>query len=114
MSAAIRSIFAVAAIGLAATAWIDRASAQATRMDEASDTADRAVAQRIRQGLLADGSLSFQARRIGIEVRNRVVTLRGTVKAADERSRIRSLARRAGSIRVVDQLRVERQPAVGP
>jgi hypothetical protein len=75
-----------------------------------SRDADRALAAKIRQSLLADRSLSGLARSIDIATSGGTVTLRGVVSTMTEKSTIEAKARdAAGPSRVFNLLEVSSQ-----
>lgn len=59
-----------------------------TSFDQSESTADRTITQRIRQALIADDSLSTNAKNIKIITINGVVTLRGPVASFQEKDAI--------------------------
>lgn len=68
-------------------------------------SADMAITTRIRSALLADDSLSFEAKNVKILTRNGKVTLRGAVSNARERGAVEGIARDvAGEGNVENQL----------
>jgi osmotically-inducible protein OsmY len=80
-----------------------------TPMDQGNSEADRTITQSIRQELVKNDRLSSNGKNIKIITVDGVVTLRGPVKSAEERSTIASVAQRAGGVKRVDnQLEIER------
>ena len=78
-----------------------------TPFDQSETEADRTLTQRIRQGIVADDSLSVTARNVKIISINGVVTLRGPVKSEEERSRIVATAQQiAGKNNVQNHLEI--------
>lgn len=76
-------------------------------VDEGNTDADRELSQRIRKSIVADDTLSVNAKNVKITSRAGEVTLSGAVANADERSRVESDAERvAGSRHVNNQLEI--------
>jgi hyperosmotically inducible periplasmic protein len=68
---------------------------------------DRAITQKIRQAIHQDKSLSTYAHNVKIITQNGMVTLRGPVRSADEKSNIEAKAVTvAGQGNVTDQLEI--------
>ena len=87
----------------------DTNSAAPTPMDQGNNASDLKITQKIRQAVMADGSLSFTAKNVKIITQNGKVTLRGPVNSEDERSRIEAAARKVAGTAVVDnQLEVKK------
>lgn len=87
----------------------DRNRSTLTPMDQGSSEADRKLTQQIRQAVVADKSLSFTAKNVKIITINGKVTLRGTVKNDDERSKVAAAAKRvAGDAQVENYLEVSK------
>lgn len=63
---------------------------------------DRNVTQEIRQKLMADGSLSMQAKNVVITTRDGIVTLKGTVNTEAEKRSIEEKAKTASGARSVN------------
>jgi len=85
----------------------DRSDAAVTPMDQSENEADRTLTQRIRQAVVADDSLSTNAKNVKIIIQNGAVTLRGPVKNEDERKKIVSKAQQlAGEKNVNNQLEI--------
>jgi osmotically-inducible protein OsmY len=79
---------------------------QAARADPATDS-DRALTQRIRQALMDDQRLSSEAKNVSVVSRQGNVTLRGTLRSADEKSAvIAAVVAITGPGTVVDELTV--------
>lgn len=88
----------------------DRKASALTPGDQGESEADRTITQRIRQGVVGDDGLSMTAANVKIITVNGVVTLRGPVKDAQERSTIGAIAQRvAGVTRVDNQLEIASQ-----
>jgi len=87
----------------------DTNSAALTPMDQNNNQTDLNITQKIRQAVMADGSLSFTAKNVKIITQNGKVTLRGPVNSAQERDAIDAAARKvAGSAQVDNQLEVKK------
>lgn len=85
----------------------DRDDKTLTPFDQSETEADRTLTQRIRQGIVADDSLSMSARNVKIITANGVVTLRGPVETEEERSKIVAAAQQiAGKNNVQNQLEI--------
>lgn len=69
-----------------------------TRMPEG----DQLLAQRIRDKILNDSTLSDNAKHINIKVLDGNVTLRGLVDSDDERNRIADMVRTTNGVRQID------------
>ena len=86
----------------------DRDSKTLTPMDQSENKADRTITQRIRKAVVADHSLSTNAKNVKIITNNGVVTLRGPVKSEHEKTKIVAKAQQAAGVtKVDDQLEVE-------
>jgi hyperosmotically inducible protein len=80
-----------------------------TPFDQGNSQADLDTTQSIRKALMADDTLSQDAKNIKVVTNNGVVALRGAVKSDAERSTVDSIARRyAGANRVDNQVDVAR------
>lgn len=85
----------------------DRNSANPTPLDQKENETDLKITQRVRQAVMADGSLSFTAKNVKIITQNGKVTLRGPVKTTQERDAIASAARNvAGVTQVENQIEI--------
>lgn len=85
----------------------DRSRSAVTPMDQGESEADRTITQQIRQAVMRDKSLSFNAKNVKIITLNHQVTLRGPVKSAAERTAIESAAKQvAGVSSVENQLEI--------
>jgi osmotically-inducible protein OsmY len=72
-----------------------------------NDDGDLQLTQQIRQAVVADDSLSMNARNAKIIVQDQVVTLRGPVASTDEKAALERIAVRfAGTRRVVNELEI--------
>ena len=80
-----------------------------TPMDQGGSETDRTLTQEIRKAVMAKDGLSTNAQNVKIITIDSIVTLRGPVKTADEKSTIVALATKTPGVRRVDdQLEVER------
>lgn len=87
----------------------DANGAALTPMDQNNNSTDLQITQKIRQSVMADGSLSFTAKNVKIITQNGKVTLRGPVNSPEERNAIDAAARKvAGSAQVDNQLEVKK------
>ena len=85
----------------------DRNAAALTSGDQGGSDADRAVTQRVRQGVSGNDELSSNAKNVKIITQNGVVTLRGPVETDKEKSEIAAIAKGVdGVTRVDNQLEV--------
>lgn len=88
----------------------DASDATATPFDQSESETDRTMTQRIRQAVVADDSLSTNAKNIKIITINGVVTLRGPVDSETERLRVLAKAQElAGPKNVKNQLEINEQ-----
>lgn len=78
-----------------------------TPLDQQENAADLEITQKIRQAIIADTTLSVNAKNIKIITANRSVTLRGVIANADERKKIVTCANKvAGRQNVSDLLEI--------
>jgi len=78
-----------------------------TPLDQGNSQADLDTTQSIRKAVVADDTLSTDAKNVKIITNNGVVTLRGPVKSDAERSAVEAVAKKnAGANRVDSQLEV--------
>jgi len=85
----------------------DRSDATKTPTDQSENDADRAITQALRQNIVADSSLSANAKNVKIITVDGTVTLRGPVKSEKEKAYIVAQAQQiAGVKRVDDQLEI--------
>jgi osmotically-inducible protein OsmY len=90
----------------------DRDGMMPTPTDQSNDPADVAVTRQIRQSITADESLGIDARNVKVITAGGVVTLRGPVADAREKSTIDAIARRTTGVKQVhNQLEVARTDA---
>jgi hyperosmotically inducible protein len=79
----------------------------ATPLDQGNNQADLETTQQIRKAIMADDSLSNDAKNVKIITSGGIVTLRGPVRSETERANIELKARKAaGTERVVDELEI--------
>ncbi len=89
----------------------DRDDRTATPMDQGGSEGDRTITAEIRKQITDSDALSMNAKNVKIITQDGVVTLRGPVKTAQEKTTVAGIARKqAGVKRVDDQLEVERNP----
>lgn len=85
----------------------DRTGDTKTSGDQSESEMDRGITQRIRQAVVADDSLSTQAKNTKIITANGVVTLRGPVASSQEKAQIATLANQVDGVkRIENQLEV--------
>lgn len=85
----------------------DRDGDTLTPGDQSSDPADVELTRRIREAVVADESLSTSAHNVKIITVNGVVTLRGPVASAQEKTKIAETAKKlAGTKQIENQLEV--------
>jgi len=88
----------------------DRNGDTLTSGDQSENQADRTLTQQLRRELMADQSLSTDAKNIKVITSNGVVTLRGPVNTPKEKSTIEAKAQSiAGASKVDNQLEVIRR-----
>jgi osmotically-inducible protein OsmY len=88
----------------------DRSGDTLTPGDQSENRADLTLTQRIRRELMADKSLSTDAKNVKVITINGVVTLRGPVNTVKEKSTIEAKAQSiAGTTNVDSQLEVIRR-----
>ncbi len=86
----------------------DRSGKTMTPGDQSNSSGDIKITAAIRRAVMKDNSLSMTAKNVKIITAHGVVTLRGPVKSAAEKSTIEKLAQaNAGGAKVMDQLMVE-------
>jgi osmotically-inducible protein OsmY len=86
----------------------DRADVAPTPTDQGSSEADLAILAKIRQAVVDDKALSTNAHNVKIITNNGVVTLRGPVKSAQEKSSIEAMAKQVtGVTKVENHLEIE-------
>lgn len=88
----------------------DRNGTSLTPLDQSESEADRNITQEIRKQVVADDSLSMNAKNVKIITANGVATLRGPVKSEQERASIARIASQvAGVQRVDNQLEIAKE-----
>jgi len=86
----------------------DRSSQTKTSGDQSNSPADLKTTAAIRRALMKDGGLSMTAKNIKIITADGLVTLRGPVKTAEEKTKIDQLAKSAApGAKIDDQLEVK-------
>jgi hyperosmotically inducible protein len=89
----------------------DRGGATVTPLDQSNQDADLKITQDLRQRLVNDDGLSFDAKNVKIVTSGAVITLRGPVKSQTEKQSIESAARAVpGVASVDDELEVTGEP----
>jgi len=89
----------------------DRDDRTVTPMDQGGSAGDRTITAEIRKQITDDAALSMNAKNVKVITQDGVVTLRGPVKSAQEKTAVAGIARKAAGVkRVDDQLEVERNP----
>jgi osmotically-inducible protein OsmY len=79
-----------------------------TADQQKENAADRALAQKIRQAIVADKSLSTYAHNVKVVAKNDTVTLKGPVRSDEEKTKVESIASEvAGSAKVVNDLTIK-------
>lgn len=82
----------------------DRDPMALTPLDQEENEIDRAITQRIREGVVKDETFSMMAKNIKIIAVNGVVTLRGPVKDEQEKKEIGAMAQIVANVTQVDNL----------
>ncbi len=80
----------------------DRDNATKTAGDQSENEADRTISQKVRQAIVADDSLSTNAKNVKIITVDGVVTLRGPVKSEAEKKNIDAKARQIAGVKNVE------------
>jgi hyperosmotically inducible periplasmic protein len=80
----------------------DKSDATLTPMDQPNNKADLQTLADVRKAVVGDKSLSTLAHNVKILAINGVVTLRGPVKSASEKTQIAALAARTSGVSKVD------------
>src|SRR5262249_28439818 len=89
----------------------DRGDQTLTPMDQGGSESDRTITQEIRKAVVAKDDFSTNAKNVKIITVGGVVTLRGPVKSAAEKTTIASIAQKTNGVkRVDDQIEVEATP----
>jgi osmotically-inducible protein OsmY len=88
----------------------DRGGATMTPGDQSNDKVDLSLTQQIRKAIMADESLSTNAKNVKIITANGVVTLRGPVNTPQEKATIEAKAQSiAGAHNLDSQLEIVRR-----
>jgi osmotically-inducible protein OsmY len=88
----------------------DRGGDTITPGDQSNDKADLHLTQQIRKAIMADASLSTNAKNVKIITANGIVTLRGPVDTLQEKATIEAKAQNIAGVNNVDsQLEVVRR-----
>lgn len=83
----------------------DKSGSTVTPIDQGNNTADLETTQKIRQALMADESLSSNAKNAKVITNGGTITLRGAVSNAAEKAALETYARKnAGQNQVDNQL----------
>jgi len=86
----------------------DRSGETKTSGDQSNSGEDLKTTQAIRKALMKDSSLSMTAKNVKIITAGGQVTLRGSVKSAEEKSKIDQLAKgAAGNAKIDNQLEIK-------
>jgi hyperosmotically inducible periplasmic protein len=86
----------------------DRSGETQTSGDQSNDSAATQTTAAIRRAVVADDSLSMEAKNVKIITAGDTVTLRGPVNSADEKNKIEQLAQSAaGNAKIDNQLEVK-------
>src|SRR5262245_53391108 len=80
----------------------DRNDGRKTAEDQSENEGDRAITRTIRDALIAEESLSINAKNVKIIAEDGMVTLRGLVKNEQEKSAIEAKAKRVPGVKKVD------------
>lgn len=88
----------------------DRGDETITPTDQGGSAADREVTANIRKAIVDDDALSMNAHNVKIVTKDGVVTLRGPVKNASEKTSVAAKAQRISGVKRVDnQLEIEKK-----
>lgn len=87
-----------------------QANSELTAQDQGNSSSDIELTRKIRQAVNSRDTFSTNAKNIKIISVNGLVTLKGPVKSAQEKSEVERIATRvAGHSRVISQIEIERQ-----
>jgi osmotically-inducible protein OsmY len=87
----------------------DRNDETVTPADQGGTAADRDVTAKVRKAIVDDDNLSTDAHNVKVVTQNGVVTLRGPVESASEKSTIAAKAKKVGGVKRVDnKLEIEK------
>jgi len=85
----------------------DKMAGAVTADQQKMNASDRELAQKVRQAIVADKSLSTYAHNVKVIARDGMVTLKGPVRSAEEKSSVESKATEAaGAGKVTNELTV--------
>jgi osmotically-inducible protein OsmY len=91
-----------------AAAWQDPERKQPAQTQATGGASDREITQQIRQALVADDSLSTNAKNVKVNVKNGKATLKGQVNSEDEKAAVELKAVKvAGDGNVDNQITVK-------
>lgn len=82
----------------------DRNSQTLTPPDQQENSSDLKLTQQIRKSIMADSSLSTNAKNVKIISEHNTVTLRGAVNSAAEKNRIEEIAKKVAGVKNVNNL----------
>ena len=86
----------------------DRSGETKTSGDQSNSPEDLKITAAIRRAVVADDSLSTTAKNVKIITANEMITLRGPVNSAEEKTKIEQLAQSAaGNAKIDNQLEVK-------
>lgn len=80
----------------------DRDASALTPGDQGESEADRTITQKVRQQVVGTDAFSMNAKNVKIITINGVVTLRGPVKTAQEKTDIGAMAQKTEGVKSVD------------
>ena len=80
----------------------DRGDGTVTPEEQGGEAGDRKITAAIRRAIVKDDSLSLNAHNVKIITRDGIVTLRGPVESAAERTTIAQLAEKTAGVKRVD------------
>lgn len=86
----------------------DKSGETLTPIDQSNDPADIKITAEARKLVVADDSLSAQAKNVKIITVSGVVTLRGPVETEKEKSAIAKYAKQAGAKSVTNQIEIKK------
>jgi len=86
----------------------DRVGAGVTPLEQNNAASDVELIASIRRAIMDDDQLSFDAKNVKIVAENGNVTLRGPVASAAEKTRVESIAKRAGAGRVISLIEIQK------
>lgn len=80
----------------------DRNEGRKTAEDQSENETDRAITRKLRDALIAEETLSINAKNVKIITEDGMVTLRGPVKNEQEKNAVEAKAKRVPGVRKVD------------